>query len=122
MKLYEVKFPDGAPLSFILASDEKTAREQLAALYPVPVTIDQLAEVEDGSLILPANVMAPIEPHVYRHKKRGSSYRVFGEARVQCETLLVDNDRVLVYRDIHSLELSVRSPAEFRDGRFEVVS
>lgn len=56
---------------------------------------------------------------VYKHKKRGTSYTIVGDARVQCETPLQDDETVYVYRDVKDGTMSVRRPSEFHDGRFE---
>jgi hypothetical protein len=59
---------------------------------------------------------------VWRHKKRGSTYKVVGEAQVQAETPLTDYECVTVYRCLQSGELWVRRNSEFHDGRFELVT
>lgn len=57
---------------------------------------------------------------MHRHKKRGSVYARFGEARIQTEEPLKDNDVVQVYMDQHG-NLYARREHEFFDGRFERV-
>ena len=59
---------------------------------------------------------------VWRHKKRGSTYKIVGEAQVQAETPLTDYECVTVYRCLQSGELWVRRNSEFHDGRFELVT
>lgn len=54
-----------------------------------------------------------------RHVKRGSTYRVIGEAEVQCAVMVEEGDRLTVYRCDTDGKLWARPTAEFRDGRFE---
>lgn len=57
----------------------------------------------------------------YRHLKRGTSYRVVGEALLQISTeQLKDGDSVTVYQGEDG-KLFVRGTDEFHDGRFEEV-
>jgi hypothetical protein len=67
--------------------------------------------------------LAPTEM-IWRHKVRGTRYRIIGEARVQCTTdePLQDGRKVLLYQDIESGAYAVRREAEFMDGRFECVA
>lgn len=102
----------------------------------------------------------------YRHKKRGTTYKILGpghvlssepflddetcevfrdkygegvyaaapvgsvlnaaisigKARVQCEEPLLDGEEIVVYQDIDSLALGVRTRDEFFDGRFEEIA
>ncbi|MCZ8104026.1 MAG: hypothetical protein O9972_39795 [Burkholderiales bacterium] len=70
------------------------------------------------------------------HKKRGSTYRVLGEAEAQVTVdafkrpiglgrvrgrMLVEGDNLVVYRCEETGKLWARFPDEFNDGRFEVV-
>ena len=79
--------------------------------------------------------MAPVR-HV-RHKKRGSTYEVLGEAEAQISTdalgdpialgrvrcrMLTEGDKLAVYRDPQTSKLFVRFPDEFEDGRFEDIA
>lgn len=57
----------------------------------------------------------------HRHKKRGTLYRVIGEAQVQTATPLLDDFCVTVYQGQDG-NIWVRPTEEFEDGRFEVVS
>lgn len=53
------------------------------------------------------------------HKKRGSTYTVVGEVRLQCSTKqLSDGDTLVLYQDDNTGEYSARHPDEFYDGRF----
>jgi len=55
----------------------------------------------------------------HRHKKRGSSYKVVGEARLQFSvTIPQDGDMLVLYQGEDGV-FSVRHPTEFNDGRFE---
>lgn len=57
----------------------------------------------------------------WRHKKRGTTYVVVGQAQVQCpdDAPLTDYECVTVYRCEQTGDLWVRRNSEFRDGRFE---
>lgn len=59
-----------------------------------------------------------------RHKKRGTTYTVLGEAEVQISTastarLLNEGDKLTIYRCEHDGKLWARFPDEFNGGRFE---
>lgn len=54
----------------------------------------------------------------YRHKKRGTVYRIIAEAHIQIATGLYDEDRVVIYQGEDG-QLHVRKKEEFHDGRFE---
>lgn len=56
---------------------------------------------------------------LWRHKKRGSCYRVLGGAIAAVSTEIKDGDTVVVYVDEHDGSLFVRKHSEFHDGRFE---
>lgn len=59
------------------------------------------------------------EKTLWFHQKRGTTYEIVGEARLQCSTHPVkDGDKLTLYRDVNSGEYSVRAPDEFMDGRF----
>jgi hypothetical protein len=55
----------------------------------------------------------------YRHKKRGSTYRVIGEAQLQTSFALGDGDWMIVYQGEMDGLLWTRPKFEFDDGRFE---
>lgn len=57
----------------------------------------------------------------YRHLKRGSTYQLVGQARVQTDAPLSDMDEVTVYRCEQTGDLWARRRSEFEDGRFERV-
>jgi hypothetical protein len=57
----------------------------------------------------------------YRHIKRGSTYTVVGEARIQSDEPLFDMSDVVIYRCDEHGGLWARPPAEFNDGRFEAL-
>lgn len=60
----------------------------------------------------------PVLPRA-RHKVRGGTYEVLGEANLQCSANRdIDNQQVIVYRGEDG-KLFVRGVAEFNDGRFE---
>jgi len=68
----------------------------------------------------PASAQDDWKP-THRHKKRGSTYVVVGQAQVQCEDGLTDYEVATVYRG-HDGQLWVRRKSEFEDGRFEALS
>jgi hypothetical protein len=55
----------------------------------------------------------------WRHKKRGTTYSIVGDVRVQCETPLQDDEMVLLYQSTHDDSYGCRRHSEFHDGRFE---
>lgn len=58
---------------------------------------------------------------VWRHKKRGTTYSVVGEVRVQCETPLQDGETIRLYQSQQDGSYSCRRHSEFIDGRFEKI-
>ena len=54
----------------------------------------------------------------HRHKKRGSVYQFLGQALIQTDTPIVDNDIVNIYCNDAGGQYA-RKPSEFNDGRFE---
>jgi hypothetical protein len=57
----------------------------------------------------------------HRHKKRGTSYEVLGEAILHAkEYALHDGAQVIVYRGEDG-QLWVRPKGQFLDGRFQVI-
>ena len=56
-------------------------------------------------------------PRRVRHKKRGTTYEVIGEARVQASDMVVEDDVLTVYRGEDGM-LWCRPKYEFEDGRF----
>lgn len=56
-----------------------------------------------------------------RHKKRGSTYTVIGEAEIQTSNRLFEEDRVTVYRCDTDGKIWARPTPEFEDGRFEPI-
>jgi len=74
----------------------------------------------DASAPAPASAQDDWKP-THRHKKRGSTYVVVGQAQVQCEDGLTDYEVATVYRG-HDGQLWVRRKSEFEDGRFEALS
>lgn len=61
-----------------------------------------------------------IRGRIYRHKKRGSLYRVLEIATMQCSVPDLDDNLAVVYEDMDG-GVWVRPLAEFQDGRFEPV-
>lgn len=58
---------------------------------------------------------------LYKHKKRGGSCVIVGEAEVQAAEPLTDYEVVVVYRGLDG-KLWVRRRSEFFDGRFEKIT
>ena len=56
--------------------------------------------------------------HIYRHKKRGTKYRLIEAGAI----LEATGERVVVYQCIDDGQVWVRPHAEFFDGRFERVT
>jgi phage gpG-like protein len=55
----------------------------------------------------------------WKHKKRGTTYSIVGDVRVQCETPLQDDEMVLLYQSTQDGSYGCRRHSEFHDGRFE---
>ena len=55
----------------------------------------------------------------WRHRKRGSTYRLLGVVEVQCDAPVIDAEVLLLYRAENDSSLWVRRRSEFMDGRFE---
>lgn len=57
---------------------------------------------------------------VWRHKKRGTLYRVLiDDVTMQTKVMVLDDEPAVVYRDLETYRVYVRPTAEFYDGRFE---
>lgn len=55
---------------------------------------------------------------IWRHKKRGTLYRVIAKAQLQASGPVADGDDMVVYMSLDG-RFFVRSVSEFSDGRFE---
>lgn len=58
---------------------------------------------------------------LWRHRVRGTIYRILGTGRIQCPAAapMQDDEMPLLYMDINSGGFGIRRPDEFHDGRFE---
>lgn len=54
-----------------------------------------------------------------KHVKRGTVYKIIGEAKIQTDIPLTDYDDVIVYQGESDGHIWVRRKTEFEDGRFE---
>lgn len=89
------------------------------------VTISFADPAAAAALLQALNAVRHLRPpETWRHRERGTVYRIVGEARIQCPpgAPLQDNETALLYRDTSSGKYAVRRPAEFHDGRFAPVS
>ena len=78
---------------------------------------------ETGGCVIPLYAAAAATPpNRWRHKKRGTTYVLLGNAITQTEAPLSDMDPVLVYQSEKDGTLWVRPGHEFLDGRFEEIS
>jgi R67 dihydrofolate reductase len=57
----------------------------------------------------------------YKHKKRGTKYKLIGHAKLQTENPLPDMSEVVVYQGDLG-DIWVRDKEEFFDGRFELLN
>lgn len=75
----------------------------------------------DGYALGAANVGGQPEAGGWRHKKRGTTYDIIGQATAQVSLPppIVDGTQVVVYRCREDGSLWIRQPGEFYDGRFE---
>lgn len=55
----------------------------------------------------------------WRHKKRGTTYRIEEPITIQCDTPIQDGEELCAYRATHDGKLWGRRLVEFLDGRFE---
>lgn len=80
------------------------------------------AEVEHLRALLDAS-RRQNDPERWRHKVRGTTYRITGLVRIQCppDKPLRDDELALLYEDVDSGVYSARRSEEFHDGRFERV-
>lgn len=58
---------------------------------------------------------------LWRHKKRGTIYRILHQGSMNWDNSLYDRSPVVIYQDIHQGNVEVRPRAEFFDGRFELI-
>ena len=65
---------------------------------------------------------APTDTERVQHVKRGTTYTVVGEAKLQSSGSIAEGAMLTVYRDVNSGALWVRPTDEFRDGRFVTLS
>lgn len=62
---------------------------------------------------------------LYRHKKRGTTYRIIADVTMQCSgpgehlVATLDDKPIVVYQDVDTYKLWARLKSEFFDGRFE---
>jgi len=64
----------------------------------------------------------PSDAAVWRHKKRGSTYTIVGEAELQAEEPLSEGHILTIYRCRETGKLWARNAPEFHDGRFELIT
>lgn len=112
------------PHAYERAFVSEVLRKLIAALKAVVAERDALHEQQ----VADANAAAALRARVaelegaelarVKHLKRGSTYQVLGEGKVQTETPLTDNDPVIIYQAESDGALWVRPPSEFHDGRF----
>ena len=57
-----------------------------------------------------------------RHVKRGTTYQVVGEAKLQTSGSIAEGAMLTIYRGVNSGALWARPTDEFRDGRFVTLS
>lgn len=101
-----------------------SGRGRITSLEVYALT-DPLMDILERCVPVASTALASARPEgwhpTYRHKKRGTTYRVIGEARVQCDMALKDMAHVVVYEGEDGAKW-VRPTAEFDDGRFEEIA
>lgn len=55
----------------------------------------------------------------FRHKKRGTTYKVIGVGQIQSDVPLTDSEYVVIYQSEADGHFWARRMSEFEDGRFE---
>ena len=65
-------------------------------------------------------IVGSIIGKAFKHKKRGSIYKVLGYALVQADKPITEEDTLVIYAGADDV-LWARSESEFKDGRFEEV-
>ena len=58
-------------------------------------------------------------PDLVKHKKRGTSYEIVSNGKLQTAVPLVDGTEIVIYKAVGIDEYWARSKQEFEDGRFE---
>lgn len=58
---------------------------------------------------------------IYRHRKRGTTYMIVGEAELQTSEALPEGSMLVVYRCQKTGNLWAQPHSEFTDGRFEKI-
>ena len=103
----------------------------LAALVEARRFIEYFAGETDGMFVgpgTPKSCLAQIDAALagdgprWRHKKRGTTYRVLHEGTMSsAKVSVVDDEPMVVYQAESDGRIWVRPTAEFYDGRFEVL-
>jgi hypothetical protein len=129
------KVADGWERQFIAASDKEDLRSvgreirdcQVVAAGKIAEDIRALSSAPPPATAQPRSEEGGgVGLRRFRHKKRGTTYRLIGEAQIQCASPLTEYEVVTVYRaEVGPLNdesgLWVRRKAEFEDGRFEEI-
>lgn len=91
--------------------DDRIARETLRTPCDAPLRM---------AAARPAQ--SPAGAVLWKHKKRGTTYVLIGDAEVQAEESLTEAEIVVVYKAQKDGRLWVRRKSEFYDGRFEALT
>lgn len=105
-----------ADLEAIVESADDVAGEPLPQpSQSAPTLADHIAAVEAAGLF----VAKPGKR--WRHRKRGTTYRIAEPVTIQCDTPVQDGEQLVAYRADAAGKLWARRPDEFYDGRFSRV-